>query len=87
MCLAVPLEISKILDQERALVKQGRGELEINVSLLHEPKPGDFVIVHAGFGIDKLDLEEANKRLELFREIDVVTNNGGLSNNRDSHDH
>ena len=81
MCLAVPLEISKILDEERALVKQGLGELEINISLLHEPKPGDFIIVHAGFGIEKLDLEEANKRLELFREIDA------LSNNQDSHDH
>ena len=81
MCLAVPLEISKILDEERGLVKQGLGELEINISLLDEPKPGDFVIVHAGFGIEKLDLEEANKRLELFRAIDT------LSNNQDSHDH
>ncbi len=73
MCLAVPLEISRVLDGERALVKQGLGELEINVSLLNEPKPGDFVIVHAGFGIEKLDLEEANKRLELFREIDALS--------------
>jgi hydrogenase expression/formation protein HypC len=73
MCLAVPLEISKVLDGERALVKQGLGELEINVSLLEAPKPGDFVIVHAGFGIEKLDLEEANKRLELFREIDTLS--------------
>lgn len=87
MCLAVPLEISKILDEERALVQQGLGELEINISLLHEPKPGDFVIVHAGFGIEKLDLEEANKRLELFREIDAATNNGAPSDNQDSHDH
>ncbi len=81
MCLAVPLEISKILDEERALVKQGLGELEIKISLLHEPKPGDFIIVHAGFGIEKLDLEESNKILELFSEIDA------LSNNQDSHDH
>ena len=73
MCLAVPLEISKVLDGERALVKQGQGELEINISLLDEPKPGDFIIVHAGFGIEKLDLEEANKRLELFREIDAAS--------------
>jgi hydrogenase expression/formation protein HypC len=70
MCLAVPLEISRVLDEERALVKQGRGEMEINISLLQEPKPGDFVIVHAGFGIEKLDLQEAEVRLAMFREID-----------------
>ena len=82
MCLAVPLEISRVLDGERALVKQGLGELEINVSLLNEPKAGDFVIVHAGFGIEKLDLEEANKRLELFREIDALSDTPGS----DGHD-
>ena len=70
MCLAVPLEISKIISDEKALVKQGDTTLEINISLLEKPKPGDFVIVHAGFGIEVLDLEEAHERLNLFRQME-----------------
>ena len=69
MCLAVPLMISKIVDNQRALVTQGNTDLEINTTLLENPRTGDYVIVHAGFGIEKLDFEEAEKRLELFRQI------------------
>ena len=70
MCLAVPLEIDRLLDEERAVVMQADTELEINVSLISDPQPGDYVIVHAGFAIDKLDLEEAGERLELFRHLE-----------------
>ena len=70
MCLAVPLEISEILDGHRALVDQGGSKLEINTSLLKDPKVGDFVIVHAGFAIETLDLEEAHERLDLFRQME-----------------
>ena len=70
MCLAVPLEICEILGEDKALVEQGNTKLEINTSLLKDPKPGDFVIVHAGFGIETLDLEEAQERLDLFRQIE-----------------
>jgi hydrogenase expression/formation protein HypC len=69
MCLAVPLCIEKILADGRARVKQGKAEIEIDVSLLENPRAGDYVIVHAGFGIDILDLEEAEARLELFRQM------------------
>ena len=70
MCLAVPLEICNILNEESATVKQGNTQVEINISLLEDPKPGDFVIVHAGFGLEILDLEEAHGRLELFRQME-----------------
>ena len=49
MCLAVPLQITGLLDNGRAIVKQGSTELEVNVSLVNKPQAGDFVIVHAGF--------------------------------------
>ena len=70
MCLAVPLQITTILDDERAMVQQGSTELEVNTSLLQEARAGDFVIVHAGFAIEVLDLEEAEERLELFRQLE-----------------
>ena len=70
MCLAVPLEVSQVVDNQTALVKQAGTTMEINISLLQDPKPGDFVIVHAGFGIEILDFEEAEQRLDLFRQVE-----------------
>ena len=69
MCLAIPLEVKEILDSERALAIQGSAEIEINISLLENLEVGDFVIVHAGFAIETLDISEAEARLDLFKEM------------------
>jgi len=72
MCLAVPLEISRIVSEDKALVNLGDTTLEINISFLEDPKPGDYVIVHAGFAIQTLDLEEAQPLPRDGREhVDV----------------
>jgi hydrogenase expression/formation protein HypC len=52
----------------------GVGELdgvqhEVDLALLLDPRVGDFVIVHAGYAIEKLDRTEADARLALFREL------------------
>lgn len=70
MCLAVPMEITKILDGGRALVRQDELETEVDVTLIEEAKVGDFVIIHAGYAIDLLDLQEAEERLKLFRAME-----------------
>jgi hydrogenase expression/formation protein HypC len=41
----------------------------VNLTLIEEPAVGDFVIVHAGYAIERLDVEEAEARLALFEEI------------------
>ena len=69
MCLAVPLQISRLKDERTAVVRQGEAELEVDVSLLEDPRPGEHVIVHAGFAIQRLDMQEAQERIELFREL------------------
>jgi hydrogenase expression/formation protein HypC len=69
MCLAVPLKILRVLDGGKAVVAQGSGELQVDVSLLEKPQPGDHVIVHAGYAIEILSLQEASERLELFRQM------------------
>jgi len=58
------------------LTEDGSGDVEldgarqnVNLSLIEEPKPGDYVIVHAGFAIEKLDRAEADARLELFAQL------------------
>jgi hydrogenase expression/formation protein HypC len=45
-----------------------------NVSLIENPAVGDYVIIHAGFAIEKLDETEAEIRIELFNEIGITEN-------------
>jgi hydrogenase expression/formation protein HypC len=70
MCLAVPMRIVKLLEEGKALVKQDDLETEIDLTLIEDPKVGDYVIIHAGYAIDRLDLEEAEERLTLFRAVE-----------------
>lgn len=62
------------VEGDTALVSLEGLEKEIDVRFLKDPQPGDYVIVHAGFAIDKLDEEEAQKTLDLFREINLELN-------------
>lgn len=42
---------------------------DIDLSLIEDPKLGDYVIIHAGVAIERLDEDEANERIKLFEEI------------------
>ena len=74
MCLAVPLEVVEILDGARAMVRQGDGDalMEVDVSLLDGPRVGAFVLVHAGFAIETVNLEEAHRTIAMLRELGSV---------------
>jgi hydrogenase expression/formation protein HypC len=72
MCLAVPVKILRLVPPAKAVVSQGRGELEVDVSLLQNPRPGDHVIVHAGYAIEILSLQDAEERLSLFKEMESL---------------
>lgn len=41
----------------------------VDLSLVADPEPGDYVIVHAGFAIEKLDTHEADERIALFQAL------------------
>ncbi len=68
MCLGIPMKVLKI-EGERAIAEIGGSEREISIALLDDLKVGDYVIVHAGFAIEKLNEKEALETLELIREI------------------
>jgi len=74
MCLATPMEIIKIKNSTTATVKQSSIEADVDISLLENPKIGDFVIVHAGFAIETLDYNEAQERLKLFTKLAEIQN-------------
>ncbi|MCX5714278.1 MAG: HypC/HybG/HupF family hydrogenase formation chaperone [Candidatus Omnitrophica bacterium] len=68
MCLGIPMKVKKI-DQDFAQVESGRLLRTINIQMLPRIKPGDYVIVHAGFAIEKLDPKKAKETLRLIDEI------------------
>jgi hydrogenase expression/formation protein HypC len=68
MCLGVPAKVIKT-EGEWAWVDVNRVHLKINTALAEGVKPGDYVIVHAGFAIQRLSQEEGETTLELFKQI------------------
>ena len=72
MCLAVPMLIDSIADDGTASVSMEGVTHRVNISLVEDPKPGEYVIIHAGFAIEKLNIAEAEARLELFSELAKV---------------
>lgn len=68
MCLAIPAKILEI-DGTRAKVDYGGTVREANLSLIESPKVGEYVVVHAGYAIQKLDAAEAEETLELFWQL------------------
>jgi hydrogenase expression/formation protein HypC len=69
MCLAVPVRVAALLDNQWVEVEVGGIHTRISVALIDEVVVGDYVIVHAGFAIARLDVEEADRTLALFDEI------------------
>lgn len=68
MCLAVPARIIAV-DPSGLQAKADFGgiEKEIDVSLIEDPKPDDWVIVHVGFALNRIDEKEAAETLALLR--------------------
>ncbi len=73
MCLAIPAEIVQIADNDLAVVEMGGARKRVSIQLVDDAAVGDFVLVHAGFAIDKIDRAEAQKTMELFEELARLT--------------
>ncbi|NNM60071.1 MAG: HypC/HybG/HupF family hydrogenase formation chaperone [Legionellales bacterium] len=69
MCHAIPAQIIELMEPKQAVIDLGGIRKIISVALLNEVFLGDYVIIHAGFALTKLDEQEAEKTLALFEEI------------------
>lgn len=69
MCLAVPAEVVELRNGDMALVRVGGIKQEISLMLVEGIEVGDYVLVHAGFAIEKVDREEAERTRELLQEL------------------
>jgi hydrogenase expression/formation protein HypC len=69
MCLGLPAKVTLVDESRQGKVDYLGTKVRVDFSLLEDVRPGDWVIVHAGFAITKLDEEEAQETLSLLREI------------------
>ncbi len=68
MCLAVPMKLIK-KEGDMGTVELGGIERQISLMLMPDARLGEYLIVHAGFAIQRLDEEEAHKTLELLAQM------------------
>ena len=71
MCLAIPGRITEVVDHDLRLAKVDVAGVRrtVNIGLLDDLAPGDWVLVHVGFALSKVDEEEAAATLALLREM------------------
>ena len=68
MCLAVPLKLVEV-DGVNAVGEALGMRRTLRVDFIPEPKPGDYVIVHAGFAIERLPEQQAREDLDAWEEV------------------
>ncbi|MEW5770250.1 MAG: HypC/HybG/HupF family hydrogenase formation chaperone [Pseudomonadota bacterium] len=68
MCLAIPARVVEIADNDQAVVDLGGVKKDVSLALVEDVRVGDYVIVHVGYALTRLDPEEAHKTLALMAE-------------------
>jgi len=69
MCLGIPAQVVEVDESKEGKVDYLGTKVKTNFALLEDIKVGDWVIVHAGFAISKLEEDEAQETLAMLREI------------------
>ena len=69
MCLGIPMKIAEIKGNE-GFVESGGLKRKANFSFIKNPKIGEYVLIHAGFAIEKIKEKEAQKTLKALKSIE-----------------
>ena len=72
MCLGIPMKITNISPDETGEVEMDGARSTVNLSLVENPSVGEYVIVHAGYAIEKLDTTEADSRIGMFEDLERI---------------
>ncbi|WP_028348774.1 HypC/HybG/HupF family hydrogenase formation chaperone [Bradyrhizobium murdochi] len=72
MCLSVPAEVTKILADDLAIVSIDGISKEISIALIDDLAVGDYVLVHVGYALARIDPAEAKRTLQLLHELGSV---------------
>jgi len=68
MCLAIPARILRI-ENNLAIVDMAGVKREADIRMVNNVRVGEYVLIHAGFAIEKIGEKEAEETLQLFREM------------------
>ena len=80
MCLAIPAKVVQLeIDSNNAIVSIGGVLKTVSLALVTEVKVNDYLLVHVGFALNKIDSEQAQKTLALFAEAGVLVKELGES--------
>ena len=69
MCLAIPAQVEELLDDDMATVNLGGVRKAVSLVLVDGVAVGDYVIVHVGYALNRIDPAEAERTLALFAEM------------------
>jgi hydrogenase expression/formation protein HypC len=72
MCLAIPARVVELLENDTAIVDLGGVRKDISLALIEDVAVGDYVIVHVGYALTRLDPEEAEKTLAVMAEAGLM---------------
>jgi hydrogenase expression/formation protein HypC len=71
MCLAIPIRVEALLPDDMARVTLSGVSKLVSIALLEGVRIGDYLLIHVGFALARLDPDEAERTLELMREAAV----------------
>jgi len=72
MCLAIPVRVVELVGDAAAIVDLGGIRKEISLALVDGVQVGDYVILHVGYALSRLDPEEAERTLALFADASLL---------------
>ena len=68
MCLAIPVQVKEILPDDMAKVTIDGVSMVVSTALIDDVRVGDYLVLHVGYALAKIDPQEAERTLELIRE-------------------
>jgi hydrogenase expression/formation protein HypC len=72
MCLAIPARVVELRPNQQALIELSGVRKEISIALVEPVEVGEYVIVHVGYAIGKVDPDEAARTLAMFAELESM---------------
>lgn len=70
MCLAIPVRVVELRPDQKAVVDLAGVRKEISTALVDDVQVDEYVIVHVGYAIGKIDADEAQRTLEMFNQLE-----------------
>lgn len=72
MCVAFPMKVIELIDNNYAICEYEGIRRKVRIDLLKDVNIGDYVLIHVGFAIQKIDVEDAQKTIQIYKELQNI---------------